>query len=117
MLLDEIVQIKQEAMAQQQRRKERKERLATSKVQENEEEDENNDTSYADGENAELDLKEFVRQWEKEFDFINSHPEDNSDFDSDNDINPLDTLNTLGEYTSKKTQQITSENTMKRRPI
>jgi hypothetical protein len=62
-------------------------------------------------------LKEFVRQWEKEFDLINANPEENSDFDSDNDINPLDTLNNLGQYTSKATQQITSENTMKRKPI
>jgi GTP-binding protein len=29
------------------------------------------------------------------------NPEDNSDFDSDNDINPLDTLNSLGQYTTK----------------
>jgi predicted GTPase len=57
-----------------------------------------------------------MRQWEREFDYINMNPEDNSDFDSDNDINPLDTLNSLGQY-STKTQQITSDNLMKRKPI
>lgn len=34
----------------------------------------------------------FVREWEREFDKLNPHPEENSDFDSDNEINPLDTL-------------------------
>ena len=48
-----------------------------------------------------MDLKEFMRQWEREFNYINMSPEDNSDFDSDNDINPLDTLNSLGQYSSK----------------
>ena len=69
-----------------------------------EEEESHVNADYEPGENAELDLKEFVRQWEKEFDYVNMNPEENSDFDSDNEINPLDTLNTLGEYTSKKTQ-------------
>ena len=58
----------------------------------------------------------FVRQWEKDFDRSNSNPEDNSDFDSDNDINPLDSINQHGEYTSKQ-QQISSENKMKAKPI
>ena len=52
--------------------------------------------------NPELELKEFIRQWEKEFTYVNMNPEDNSDFDSDNDINPLDTLDTLGRYSNSK---------------
>jgi len=73
--------------------------------------------TYDDNENPETDLQEFIRQWEKEFDIVNANPEENSDFDSDNDVNPLDTLNSLGEYTGKIKQQITSENLMKRKPI
>ena len=48
------------------------------------------------------ELEEFVRSWEKEFDEVNGSPEDNSDFDSDNDVNPLDSLDTLGRYYSSK---------------
>ena len=51
---------------------------------------------------------------------MNGDPEDNSDFDSDNDVNPLDSLDNLGRYySSNKTRssQISSENTMKRKPI
>ena len=33
-----------------------------------------------------------VRAWDKDFDRMNVNPEDNSDFDSDNDINPLDSV-------------------------
>ena len=47
---------------------------------------------------AARDLEEFVKQWEKEFDFVNANPEENSDFDSDNEINPIDTLDSLGRY-------------------
>lgn len=65
---------------------------------------------------SEEDLEMFVRQWEKDFDRSNQNPEDNSDFDSDNDINPLDSINQHGEYTSKQ-QQISSENKMKSKPI
>lgn len=65
------------------------------------------------------ELEEFVRAWEKEFDSVNGNPEENSDFDSDNDVNPLDSLDNLGRYYSSERakQQITSENTMKRKPI
>lgn len=60
-----------------------------------------------------------MRAWEKEFDSVNGSPEDNSDFDSDNDVNPLDSLDNLGRYYSSERakQQISSENTMKRKPI
>ena len=73
--------------------------------------------------NVELDLNRelemFVKTWEREFDEVNGSPEDNSDFDSDNEINPLDSLDSLGRYYSSASskQQITSENTMKRKPI
>lgn len=46
------------------------------------------------------EIEEFVKSWEKEFDFINKDPHENSDFDSDNEINPLDTLDSLGRYMS-----------------
>jgi len=59
-----------------------------------------------------------VKSWEKEFDFVNQNPEDNSDFDSDNEINPLDTLDSLGRYmSSTQKQQLSSDNKMKRKPI
>lgn len=48
------------------------------------------------------DLNTFINQWSKEFDRLNPDPEDNSDFDSDNDINPLDTLTPAGKYVSSK---------------
>ena len=63
------------------------------------------------------DLDTFIQQWNKDFDRLNPDPEDNSDFDSDNDINPLDTLTPAGKYTSSKQAQISSENTMKKKPI
>jgi GTP-binding protein len=63
------------------------------------------------------DLSTFINQWNKEFDRLNPDPEDNSDFDSDNEINPLDTINSSGLYTSSKQQQISSDNTMKKKPI
>jgi len=43
-----------------------------------------------------------INQWNKDFDRVNPDPEENSDFDSDNDINPLDTLTPAGKYTSSK---------------
>lgn len=101
MLLDEIVQVRQDTMKTQQKRKDKKEaKIATPELSEPEEEIKF-DQEYDRGENPEMDLKEFVKQWEREFDYINMNPEDNSDFDSDNDINPLDTLNSLGQYSSK----------------
>ena len=45
-----------------------------------------------DDEETEEDLEMFVRQWEKDFDKVNKDPELNSDFDSDNEINPIDTV-------------------------
>jgi hypothetical protein len=38
----------------------------------------------------------FVRHWDRDFDRMNPHPENNSDFDSDNDVNPLDSINANG---------------------
>ena len=64
------------------------------------------------------EMHDFVRSWEKEFDQVNGNPEENSDFDSDNDVNPLDGLDSLGRYYSTtRQQQISSENAMKRKPI
>jgi len=49
---------------------------------------------------------------------VNGNPEENSDFDSDNDVNPLDSLDSLGRYVnSRRSQTISSDNTMKRKPI
>lgn len=45
---------------------------------------------------TEDDLEMFVRTWEKDFDRANQDPGNNSDFDSDNDINPIDSINQLG---------------------
>jgi GTP-binding protein len=47
-----------------------------------------------------------VRAWEKDFDRMNPNPEENSDFDSDNDINPLDSVNKDGKYFSSTKQTI-----------
>ena len=88
MLLDEIVEIKQEEIKE----------------------------DVPDMERAQ-EIAEFVKSWEKEFEFVNPDPENNSDFDSDNEINPLDTLDSLGRYMSSKQQSISDENQFKRKPI
>lgn len=91
MLLDEIVAVKKEEMEKE------------PDVQE---------------EDYHTEISTFVKSWEKEFDFVNQTPEDNSDFDSDNEINPLDTLDSLGRYMSSTSkQQLSSDNKMKRKPI
>ena len=84
LMLDEIVDIKTEEM-------EKKGNLdsALTTIQ-----DEKSDTA--------IELREFVASWEKEFDLVNGNAEENSDFDSDNEINPLDTLDSLGRYMSSK---------------
>jgi len=48
------------------------------------------------------DLNAFISHWNREFDRLNPNPEDNSDFDSDNEINPLDTLTPAGKYMSSR---------------
>jgi len=59
-----------------------------------------------------------MKQWEREFDKANPDPEDNSDFDSDNEVNPLDTVNSRGKYASSKDKSaLSSENFMKKKPI
>lgn len=69
-----------------------------AKIVENsdEEETENNDIKDA------KDMNAFISHWNKEFERLNPNPEDNSDFDSDNDINPLDTLTPAGKYMSSR---------------
>ena len=60
-------------------------------------------TNSKDREEVEArDIETLINQWNKDFDRVNPDPEDNSDFDSDNDINPLDTLTPAGKYTSSK---------------
>lgn len=61
------------------------------------------------------DLEMFVRQWEREFEAANPDPEENSDFDSDNEVNPLDTI-VDGVYGSSKAR-ISPENAKLKRPI
>lgn len=51
----------------------------------------------------------------KEYDKLNPDPEENSDFDSDNEINPLDTITKAGYPTS--IGGISTENLMKKKPI
>ena len=80
MLLDEIVELKKAELDEQ------AEKLY--------EEAKDNDTEI----DLSRELHEFVKAWEKEFDEVNGSPEDNSDFDSDNDVNPLDSLDSLGRY-------------------
>ena len=84
MLMDEIVELKQAELDAE----------AEKLYQEAEE----NDTEI----DLTKELEEFVRAWEKEFDSVNGNPEMNSDFDSDNDVNPLDSLDNLGRYYSSK---------------
>lgn len=104
MLMDEIVELKKAELD------------AEADVLEQEAKD--NDTEIDLG----RELEEFVRAWEKEFDSVNADAIHNSDFDSDNDVNPLDSLDDLGRYYSSakrsgRSAQISSENTMKRKPI
>lgn len=104
MLMDEIVELKKAEL--------------DAEADALEQEAKDNDTEIDLG----RELEEFVRAWEKEFDSVNADAINNSDFDSDNDVNPLDSLDDLGRYYSSakrsgKTAQISSENTMKRKPI
>ena len=55
------------------------------------------------------ELEAFIKSLEKEFDFMNSEPWENSDFDSDNEINPLDTLDSLGRYISSSSAKHTGQ--------
>lgn len=56
-----------------------------------------------------------VEEWEHEFDAMNPFPEENSDFDSDNEINPMDTLTTSAEGIIIQGMQ--TDNSMKKKPI
>lgn len=66
---------------------------------------------------TEEDLEMVIRAWEKDFEAMNPDPQENSDFDSDNDINPIDSISTDGKYFSSTKSQISSENRMKKKPI
>lgn len=50
---------------------------------------------------------------ENEIDSLNPDPEDNSDFDTDSDVHPLDSIATP----AIKKEKISSENSMKKKPI
>jgi len=50
---------------------------------------------------------------ENEIDSLNWVPGENSDFDTDSEVHPLDSI-AVGNYTSSR---ITSENQMKKKPI
>lgn len=110
MLLDEIVELKEKEI----------EKAANV---EQEEDDDEKASPYDEEDMKEFDpameLEAFIKSWEKEFDGVNRNPEENSDFDSDNDINPLDTLDSLGRYynSQEAVQQMSSENAFKRRQI
>ena len=69
-----------------------------------------------DDTDEEEDLEMFARQWEKDFDRVNPEPENNSDFDSDNDINPIDSMNQLG-IQRNSPGGISSDNIRKSKPI
>lgn len=84
MLLDEIIQEKEE------------------EVEEEASKSENQDMKEEEDEESVRELDTFIKTWEKEFDRANPDPEENSDFDSDNDINPLDTLSNSGKYVSSQ---------------
>ena len=84
MLLDEIVDLKREEM------------YAAAESQSEADEQQEDDFD------PQKELEIFVRSWEKEFDSVNGNVEENSDFDSDNDINPLDTMDDLGRYYNSK---------------
>lgn len=72
-------------------------------------------TQQPDQSSDDEDLEMFVRQWEREFEAANPDPEENSDFDSDNEVNPLDTI-VDGVYASSKAR-ISAENARLKRPI
>ena len=78
-------------------------------------EKENEQEDGVQSDDSDDDLEMFVRQWEKDFDRANPDPANNSDFDSDNEINPIDTVNTLRQFNS--TGGISSDNVRKSKPI
>lgn len=54
-----------------------------------------------------------VEDWEKDFDFYNKRDvEDNSDYDSDNDIDPIDTIADVNAKMSQKNKKEISQNRM-----
>ena len=96
MLMEEFIQAKREELKQQEEHPEQKSEDESGELQ---------------------DLEQLVSQWSKDFERLNPDPQDNSDFDSDNDINPLDTITAQGRYASSKQAQISSENNLKKKPI
>ena len=65
--------------------------------------------------NAHVNFDQYdIREWLQEFDMVNTNPEDNSDFDSDSEINPEKYMNTeiVMEHSG-----VSSENYLKNRKI
>jgi tRNA U34 5-carboxymethylaminomethyl modifying GTPase MnmE/TrmE len=65
--------------------------------------------------NKEVNYDQYdIREWLSEFDMVNQNPEDNSDFDTDSEINPEKYMNTeiVMEHTG-----VSSENYLKNRKI
>lgn len=60
-----------------------------------------------------LDFEQMRVYLENEIDNLNPHPEENSDFDSDSEVHPIDSIS-VGAF---KPGKISSENSMKRKPI
>ena len=78
----------------EQRKKKRRQRykeLRADLKQEVIEEIENRQKANPDKDNSQLEID--VNQWLAEFDMMNSNPEENSDFDTDSEINPHQYLN------------------------
>lgn len=65
----------------------------------------------------EKELTEFVRQWEADFNFANQDPENNSDFDSDNEINPVDTLRRVDPKSIEQGIGLNAASSKKYKPI
>lgn len=66
-----------------------------------------------ENENADKDFN--PNELSNEFDYLNPNPEYNSDFDSDNEVNPLDTMNRIGH--TNAIGGISTENMFKKKPI
>ena len=60
-----------------------------------------------------IDFEQMRVYLENEIDNLNPHPEEKSDFDSDSEVHPIDSISVA----SFKPGKISAENSMKRKPI
>ncbi|KAL4455326.1 hypothetical protein ABPG74_012478 [Tetrahymena malaccensis] len=58
-----------------------------------------------------------ITAWEREFDKANPDPENNSDLDSDNEFDPVETLQNTKDDLLKEDKGVTSQNDKKKKPI